>query len=120
MQSTTPSNAFRWATGITALAGVWVLIAPFVLGYSGTQQAMLNDVIVGLAVLVLAGIRLFGALSQTWLSWLAALLGLWLLVSPFVLGNSGTPMTNDIIFGIVIIVFGVWSAMTRGEGVSVS
>lgn len=33
--------------------GFWVLIAPFALGYAGTTAAVYNDVIVGLAVLVL-------------------------------------------------------------------
>src|SRR3954469_7890715 len=32
---------------VMALLGLWTLISPFVLGYSQTRNAMLNDVVVG-------------------------------------------------------------------------
>lgn len=47
------------------------------------------------------------------LSWINALLGLWLLVAPFIIGYSGTSggaTWNDAIVGIIVIVIGVWGA----------
>lgn len=40
-----------WAN---AVLGLWEAVAPFTLGYSGTTAAVWNDVVVGLAILVLA------------------------------------------------------------------
>jgi len=34
--------------------GIWLIIAPFVLSYSGVAAAMWNDIIVGIIVAVLA------------------------------------------------------------------
>ena len=40
---------------INAIAGLWLILAPFALSYSGVVAAMWNDIIVGIAVAVLAG-----------------------------------------------------------------
>lgn len=42
---------------VVAVAGLWVLVAPFVLGYAAVTAAITNDVIVGLAVALLASWR---------------------------------------------------------------
>ena len=50
-----PEN--RWMTlvgWVVAVAGLWVVIAPYMLGYTATMPAVVNDVIVGLAVFTLA------------------------------------------------------------------
>ncbi len=115
MQTQPAANTVRWASGLNALAGIWVIIAPFVLGYSVvTGVAKTNDVVVGFVVLVLAAIRFFGAYIQAWLSWINALLGLWLIIAPFVLGYSPVQaaMVNDIIMGIIIAVLATWSAVS--------
>lgn len=40
--------------GITAAVGVWLVVSPFVLGYSTMTAALWNDIIVGAVVIVLA------------------------------------------------------------------
>lgn len=40
---------------INVVAGIWLIIAPFVLGYSVVAAALWNDIIVGIVVVVLAG-----------------------------------------------------------------
>lgn len=50
-----------------------------------------------------------------WLSWLAALVGLWVLASPFVLSGpiaSGTAMWSNVVAGIVIAVLAAYGAYT--------
>lgn len=52
----------RWPGWLNAVAGLWLVVTPFVLaGYAGINSAILNDVVVG-AVLGLAG--LFAALTE--------------------------------------------------------
>jgi len=42
------------ASGTVALCGLWILIAPFALGYSRETLAVANQIVVGLAVVALA------------------------------------------------------------------
>lgn len=117
MQTQAPVGQIRLASGLNVLAGLWEIIAPFVLGYSGDAVATTNDVVVGIVVAIFAAIRFLGAYGAAWLSWVNAVLGVWLIVAPFILGYSGiaAATTNDIILGIIIAALGVWGALaTRG------
>ncbi len=101
---------------IVALAGLWVLISPFILGFSGISSAMVNDVVVGIVLIVLG---LISALynrptTDRTLDWISAIVGLWLLISPFVLGYSVlslVAMWNAIILGIIVIILSVWASV---------
>lgn len=102
------------ASGINAIAGIWLIVAPFLLGYSDdSDNALWNDVIIGIAILVIAAIRVFGAYRAAALSWLNAVLGAWLILAPFILDYSehDTPLWNDIIVGVIVLVAGAWSAL---------
>jgi hypothetical protein len=53
-----PSRAATW---LLLACGVWLPIAPFVLGYYhdiAAQNEMLNDFLVGLTVVLIAGVRI--------------------------------------------------------------
>ena len=45
------------ASWTVALAGLWILVAPFVLGYERPRASVANEVVVGLVVLALAAIN---------------------------------------------------------------
>ncbi len=98
---------------ITVVLGVWLIIAPFVITFPNTI-AMWNSIVVGVIVLVLSWIRAANPVSAPGLSWLNAILGLWLIVAPFVLRFSASMSSrwNDIVLGIAVIVFSVWAALT--------
>jgi len=106
----------KLASGLTTLAGIWEILAPFVLGYNLDPPPTINAIIVGVIVLVLATIRFFGAFDAAWLSWINAALGVWLILAPFILGYRGAPMTNDIIVGIIIFILSTWSALVSQSG----
>ena len=97
------------ASGINILCGIWLIIAPFILAYTNLQIAMWNDVIVGILVALIALIRAFGG-GWAGASWITGLLGIWLVIAPFVLnyGEKPTPRWNDIILGILVVIF-AWS-----------
>lgn len=42
-----------WLDGILLLAGIWLVLAPYVLGYTNSS-ASINDILLGLVVLVLS------------------------------------------------------------------
>lgn len=101
------------ARATNVLAGVWLLLAPAVLGYAGVART--NDFWVGLAVI------LFALLSVAYgeLRYVNTGLGLWLLLAPFVLGYTHAGATaNDVLLGIVVFVVSLVPnvRMVRGRG----
>lgn len=107
----------RVPSGLNFIAGLWVLISPWVLAFSGIGSATWNNVIIGIVVALLAASRVWWA-QGTWASWVNLVLGIWLIISPYVLGFSGfgTPTTNNIIFGIIVGVLAIWSAYAMPRG----
>lgn len=43
---------------ICIVAGIWLIVAPFALGYAGVAGALWNDIILGLVVLATGGYAL--------------------------------------------------------------
>lgn len=74
------------ASGLNLIAGLWLIIAPFLLNYGDLREALGNDIIIGIIVAALAAIRISGAYQAAWLSWTNFVLGAWLIIAPFVLG----------------------------------
>jgi hypothetical protein len=61
-------------------------------------------------VAVLALVRVSGAYRASELSWINALIGVWLFVSAFWLDSTGRAGGNDIILGIIVFLLGIASA----------
>jgi len=100
-------------SGINIIAGLWLLLAPFALGYAAVETALWNSVIIGLAVAVMAIVRVVRPDEYEGVSWVNFVLGIWLLISPFVLGlaNIEWLVWNNIIVGIVVLALAATSAM---------
>lgn len=107
----------RYASAGTVLAGLWLIVAPFVLDFEGVAAAQWNHIIVGAAVLVLAAIRTFDPDERESMSWLNVVLGLWMIVSPFLLGhaNVDAAQTNSLIGGVAILLLAAFSAYETNE-----
>lgn len=107
----------RWTSGTNIAAGVWLLAAPFLLGYGAVTAAVTNAIIIGLAVLGMAWYRTANPAKATGLSWTNAALGGWLVIAPFVLGYSATTaaVANDIIVGLIVLTLGAVSAVAGNK-----
>lgn len=105
-------------SGITLLPGLWLIIAPWLLGYDLVAAPKWNDVLVGAAVLVLAGVSLILPARYRAISRINMTLGAWLIIAPFVLPYgegavvSNVAFWNDLVLGIVIITSAWLSAET--------
>ena len=111
-------TTIKTVSGLDAIAGLWQITAPFFLGYSGIVSATWNDIILGVAVLLLAGSREVGEnFKVSWPSWVNALIGVWFVIAPFAFGYSdnSTATMNDIIMGMVIAVLATWSALATPQ-----
>jgi hypothetical protein len=116
MNGATPTRQNAGASSFNILLGIWLIIAPWVLGYAHIYRAQSNDIIVGIIVAVVAAIRTFGGFATRGWSWVNMLAGIWLIIAPFVLGYNNTtrPLWNDIILGIVIAVL-AWTAAANAN-----
>jgi hypothetical protein len=103
------SNQTVLASWLNVVAGIWLIISPFILGYT-EATARTNGIWLGIIVGVLALIRAFTPLRSMWVSWLNVVAGIWLIISPFVLGLTDTAArSNDIVLGIIVAVIALWN-----------
>lgn len=102
----------RWMSAFNILLGAWVIVSPWILGYT-TTASKVNSVIFGTAVLIFAAVREF-APQMNWSSWINFIAALWLIVSPFILQvNTTAAYWNLVITGIVIAVLSYVNAYTH-------
>ena len=97
------------ASGLNILAGIWLIIAPFVLNYSSGDPYW-NDIVFGAIVALIGLARVTGAQRTSELSWINALIGVWIFISAFWLDNTGRAAWNDVILGIIVFVLAIASA----------
>ena len=104
---------------LVALAGLWEVLAPFILGYSVTPTALWNAIIAGVVLIILG---VWTALNEDTgahktLDWVNIGVGMWLIVSPFILDYTAVAaaLWNDIIVGAVVIVLAAWAATVLGK-----
>lgn len=96
-------------SGLTALGGLWLIVAPFALSYSA-DDPFWNDVACGTLIAAIAFIRLGGAARVSALSRLNAVLALWIFASAFWLDDSHRAASNDIAVGIIVVSLSLASA----------
>ncbi len=102
---------------IIVVVGVLAFIAPFVFGFTGLTGPFISNLVVGILLVLLGlGAALYANIraDQTF-DWINAVLGLWLLISPFVLGFTAVTSGEwtDVVLGIIALVVGVWAAMSE-------
>jgi len=98
---------------INILLGIWVILSPFVLGFSQLPRAMWNNVATGIAIGILAIIR-SGMRQQPGWSWVNVILGIWLIISPFAVAfmTTGVALWNNVILGIIIAIIALSEAVS--------
>jgi hypothetical protein len=105
----------RFASGAIVVLGLWEILAPFVLGYSGSTVPTINAIVVGVVAMILGFIRYSGDYAAWWISRASCYLGFWLMVAPFILGYGNPARINDIIVGIFMIFFGILATVATSD-----
>ena len=113
----------RWQDWANLVLGAWLFISPWVLGFAskasetGTTRpgAAVNAWIFGVIVVVLSIAALVR--TQPWEEWLNLLAGIWLFISPWVLGYSGNvaALWNALIVGALVFILACWDLNTLPE-----
>lgn len=105
-----------WQDALSFLLGAGLFFSPWVFGFGTEQPAAINAHVVGAIIAVIALMELF--VFQAWEELVGGLLGAWLVVSPWVLGFSGsdTAVLTHVVAGIAAIVLAIWSTNEHGAG----
>ncbi|MCW2943887.1 MAG: repeat protein [Actinoallomurus sp.] len=102
--------------GFMFLTGLYLAISPWVVGFSNLRNLTVNNLIVGIALALLA-VGLASAHGRTHgVTWVAPLIGVWAIIAPWVMsGHVATTRTiwNNVVTGAVAIALGV-GAMSVG------
>jgi hypothetical protein len=98
----------HWQDPVNAIVGVWLIVAPWVLGFQAERSVMANSVVVGLGLLAFALAAIF--LPRAWEAWSELVLGLWLVASPWVLRFDAVATAKNAMLasGIVVAALAVW------------
>jgi SPW repeat len=109
----------HWTSGMNVVLGAWLIVSPWMLGYSGAHNATWTDIGVGTCVLLVAALRVLYPEHSAALAWVNVALGAWLVAAsyaiPYATGVDRTPVHwNDVLVGAGVIWFALWS-LTAGS-----
>ena len=102
----------HWQDPLNLILGIWMIISPWALKYSAEQTTTRNAVILGILIGLAALFALFRVMA--WEEWGNFILGIWLIISPWLLGfsNLSTAMSNAVIIGIAVAALALWALGT--------
>ncbi|RVW07817.1 hypothetical protein EGT67_20535 [Prescottella agglutinans] len=108
------------AEGLMVLAGLYAAASPWIVGFSGQTSLMMCNLFAGLAVALLA-VGHATTFSRTHgFAFVAPLLGVWLIVSPWLVSGVTTSagmIWSNVVVGALVFVLGagiMGMGMTRG------
>ena len=118
----------RWQDAVNLLLGLWLIASPVTFGLTRTDlsqfptgaamtistgAAAYNMWVVGIIVAVAAAAALIS--FHVWEEWVNAVLGLWLIVSPWLMGygvNFGF-VWNQVLMGLIVATLAIWAMASR-------
>lgn len=96
-------NHARIASGVSMVAGLWLIISPFMLGYFNAPLLLWNSIVFGAIVAILALVKLAMPAKEERLDWINFMIGLWLILSAFIFGyTSSAVLWNNLLLGIIL------------------
>nr|BFE60354.1 hypothetical protein GCM10020063_048800 [Dactylosporangium thailandense] len=89
--------------GLVLLAGAWLAVSPWVVGFSASAPNLaINDLILGIAIGVIAlGLTMAPARMYR-LSWAMTAIGVWVIISPWIVQRGATGATTGTIVSNVV------------------
>ena len=102
----------HWQDPVNLVLGLWLVATPWIFQFAGEAAPMWNAVVVGVVVAAIALSTLFKA--QAWQEWANAVLGLWLVASPWALGFAAiaAALWNAVVVGVVVAALALWALGT--------
>lgn len=96
--------------GLTLLAGLYLAMSPWIVGFNDLSTLAGNNLIAGVAVALLA-LGLASAYGRTHgIAWVMPLIGVWTIIAPWVVsGDASTTGTvwSNVVIGAVTVILGL-------------
>jgi hypothetical protein len=94
-------------------AGLWLAVAPLLLGYAPFEAVAWHNAFIGLLVAALAAGRAFGT-TGAWADWTIVALGAWMLLAPYMLRYEYAEFarTHDLVLGVLFVALALWDPFT--------
>ncbi|GMQ86024.1 MAG: SPW repeat protein [Acidimicrobiia bacterium] len=110
----TPKPWQRWQDWLLIIGGAWLFIVPWVYGTTSDTNSSWNAWTLGILVAA-AGVWALARPADRVPGWLQGLFGIWLFVSPWVLGFSGVSEAawNAWILGGAIVAVACWEIIEQ-------
>ncbi|MEV4175971.1 MULTISPECIES: SPW repeat protein [unclassified Nonomuraea] len=109
--------AVQAADGLTLLAGLFLALSPWIVGFTNLGALTVNNLVTGIAVALLA-LGFSSAYGRTYgIAWTAPLIGVWTILAPWVIrGETNTSgIITNVIVGAIILILGL---VTCGMGMT--
>jgi hypothetical protein len=102
----------HWQDPVNLILGLWLVVSPWALAFEAEANPTWNAVILGILIAAVALIALFRVMA--WEEWVNLALGVWLVISPWLVGFSDlvAAMWNAVIVGAVVAVLALWALGT--------
>lgn len=109
MQKLWPTLMGQWRDSVNLVLGLWLIAAPWVMGFTNTGLFEWNAYACGVIIAVSAA----AAITEfhEWEEWMDAAIGVWLMVSPWVLGMTmmSAMMIMFFVVGLAVAVMALWT-----------
>jgi len=109
----------RWQDWVTALAGAWILLTPWLIATVTTARledmAFWGQLVVGAIVLGMGMAAIFA--YRIWEEWTEVVMGLVTISLPWVFGYSALAAftVSNVIAGMVVVVMSGWMVLNHPE-----
>lgn len=108
-------TAKRWQDWVNLILGLWLFVSPWALDYAVEQNAAWNAYIMGAGIVIFAAIAAY--MPKAWEEMINTILGVWLILSPYVLGFASHPVVapHTVVMGVLVTGFAVWAMFSDKE-----
>src|SRR5215510_13357610 len=104
----------QWEDWCDWALGIWLVLSPWVLRFDFNPTATRNAVIVGFLIILVEAVTL--SAFKLWEEWINVALGIWLIVSTWMLGFASTvATTNFVIVGALIVALALYEVWEAGR-----
>jgi hypothetical protein len=106
--ATNPTETRKPQDWLNLILGACLFVSPWVIGFTALTTAAWDAWIVG-AVLAIVALGALWAVAE-WEEWVNFVIGIWAIISPWVLGFSGTvdAMWTFVILGVLTALVSAW------------
>lgn len=107
----------QWEDWCSWLLGIWLCISPWALHFSLEPTATQATVISGLLIILAEVVTL--SIFYAWEEWINVMLGVWLIICPWILGISiSAARTNFVVVGLLVVAlafYEFWEARSKSN-----